>query len=85
MVSKSILSNAFLISIGLSLWQQTRMQTPHLMHWYSLTFSGANDLALGSLGSLVSVVGLSLPILSSAGDVKFIMISAMKEAPKNSM
>jgi hypothetical protein len=52
------------------------------MHWYVLTFSGANAWALGSLGSLDSVVGFILPILSSAGEVKFMITSATIDPPK---
>src|SRR5208283_3277791 len=83
MASKFILSKACLISIGLNPWQQTLIHAPHLMHWYSLTLSAVNALALGSLGSLDSVEGFRRPTLSSAGTVKFIMTSATKEAPKN--
>ena len=75
------LSRACLINIGLNLLQHIRMQAPHLMHCVVLTFS--KTLPLGSFGSLPPSTGLSRPILSSFGTVKFMMINATKEAPKN--
>lgn len=84
-MSKSCLSKACLMSMGLRLWQQTRIQAPHLMQAYSLTFSAGNCLALGSFGSFFSVRGLSLPIWSSFGTVRFMMTSASMEPPKKFM
>jgi hypothetical protein len=59
------------------------MHAPHLMHSY--VFTAVCCMALGSFGSFVSVMGFSLPTLSSHGEVKFMITSARIEPPKKFM
>ena len=77
------LSKASFINIGLRLWQQITMHAPQRIH--SLVLIVSNALAFGSFFSIFSSVGFSNPVLSSIGEVKFIITKARIEPPRKFM